>query len=125
MRKTAIGIGKGLDGREAARTAVQQAFSMLGTARPALAVAFIAQEYNFSEALAGLNSFLGNTPLWGFNTTVPMSLAMGVPTGLLPLLLAVEVIPDLFRTVGNVTADLTVTAVVTRSHPSRANLSNT
>jgi Na+/H+-dicarboxylate symporter len=60
-----------------------------------------------------------------FNTTVPMSLAMGVPTGLLPLLLAVEVIPDLFRTVGNVTADLTVTAVVTRSHPSPANLSNT
>jgi Na+/H+-dicarboxylate symporter len=60
-----------------------------------------------------------------FNTTVPMSLAMGVPTGLLPLLLAVEVIPDLFRTVGNVTADLTVTAVVTRSHPSPANLSDT
>ena len=50
-----------------------------------------------------------------FNTTVPMSLAMGVPTGLLPLLLAVEVIPDLFRTVGNVTADLAVTAVLTRS----------
>jgi len=49
-----------------------------------------------------------------FNTTVPMSLAMGVPTGILPLLLAVEVIPDLFRTVGNVTADLVATAVVTR-----------
>lgn len=49
-----------------------------------------------------------------FNTTVPMSLAMGVPTGVLPLLLAVEVIPDLFRTVGNVTADLAATAVVTR-----------
>ena len=49
-----------------------------------------------------------------FNTTVPMSLAMGVPTGILPLLLAVEVIPDLFRTVGNVTADLVATAAVTR-----------
>ena len=49
-----------------------------------------------------------------FNTTVPMSLAMGVPTGILPLLLAVEVIPDLFRTVGNVTADLVATAWITR-----------
>jgi Na+/H+-dicarboxylate symporter len=49
-----------------------------------------------------------------FNTTVPMSLAMGVPTGVLPLLLAVEVIPDLFRTVGNVTADLAAAAWITR-----------
>jgi hypothetical protein len=73
MRKTAFGIGKGLDGREAARAAVQQAFSKLGTARPALAIAFIAQEYNISEALAGLNSFLGNTPLWGFSTIAPLT----------------------------------------------------
>lgn len=47
-----------------------------------------------------------------FVTTVPISLAMGVPVDLLPLLLAVEVIPDLFRTVGNVTADLAVTTLV-------------
>jgi Na+/H+-dicarboxylate symporter len=49
-----------------------------------------------------------------FNTTVPMSLAMGVPLELLPLLLAVEVLTDIFRTVGNVTADLVVTAILTR-----------
>ena len=49
-----------------------------------------------------------------FNTTVPISLAMGVPLQLLPLLLAVEVISDLFRTVGNVTTDLAVAAVLTR-----------
>jgi hypothetical protein len=73
MRKTAYGIGKGLDSREAARSAVQQAFSLLGTARPALAIAFISQEYNVAEALSGLNSFLGNTPLWGFSTTAPLS----------------------------------------------------
>jgi Na+/H+-dicarboxylate symporter len=47
-----------------------------------------------------------------FTTTVPISMAMGVPVDLLPLLLAVEVIPDIFRTVGNVTADMTVTAVL-------------
>jgi proton glutamate symport protein len=49
-----------------------------------------------------------------FTTTVPISLAMGVPMELLTLLIAVEVFPDLFRTVGNVTADLTVTAVIAR-----------
>jgi Na+/H+-dicarboxylate symporter len=42
-------------------------------------------------------------------------MAMGVPVELLPLLLAVDVIPDIFRTVGNVTADMTVTALVERS----------
>ncbi len=49
-----------------------------------------------------------------FTTTVPISYAMGVPTDILPLLLAIEVIPDLFRTVGNVTADLAVTVLVAR-----------
>jgi Na+/H+-dicarboxylate symporter len=41
----------------------------------------------------------------------PICLALGVPLELLPLLLAVETIPDIFRTVGNVSADLVVTAV--------------
>jgi Na+/H+-dicarboxylate symporter len=50
-----------------------------------------------------------------FNTTVPISLAMGVPLELLPLLLAVEVIPDIFRTLGNVTADVAATAIVART----------
>ena len=49
-----------------------------------------------------------------FNTTVPISIAMGVPLELLPLLLAVEVIPDIFRTLGNVTADVAATAIVAR-----------
>jgi Na+/H+-dicarboxylate symporter len=55
-----------------------------------------------------------------FNTTVPISLAMGVPLDLLPLLLAVEVIPDIFRTLGNVTGDVTVTAIVARGAPEAA-----
>ena len=42
----------------------------------------------------------------------PICLAMGLPLGVLPLLLAVEVIPDIFRTVGNVTADLAVARIV-------------
>ena len=44
----------------------------------------------------------------------PVCLAMGVPIQLLPLLLAVETVPDIFRTIGNVTADLAVTRLVAR-----------
>jgi Na+/H+-dicarboxylate symporter len=40
--------------------------------------------------------------------------AMGIPLGILPLLLAVEVIPDIGRTVGNVMGDMAVTLVVNR-----------
>jgi Na+/H+-dicarboxylate symporter len=47
-------------------------------------------------------------------TTVPISAVMGVPMELLLLLLAVEVIPDIFRTVGNVTADVAATTIVAR-----------
>jgi proton glutamate symport protein len=53
-----------------------------------------------------------------FNTTVPISLGMGVPMELLPLIVAVEVVPDIFRTVGNVTADVAVTTVVGRDSDS-------
>lgn len=49
-----------------------------------------------------------------FVSVAPICLAIGAPIELLPLLLAVEVIPDIFRTVGNVTADLTVTTILNR-----------
>jgi Na+/H+-dicarboxylate symporter len=47
-----------------------------------------------------------------FTTTGPICLIMGVPLELLPILLAVETIPDIFRTVGNVTADMAVASLV-------------
>jgi len=47
-----------------------------------------------------------------FTTTGPICLAMGVPVEALPLLLAVETVPDIFRTVGNVTADMAVARIV-------------
>lgn len=50
-----------------------------------------------------------------FATIAPVCLAVGVPVTMLPLLLAVESVPDLFRTVGNVTADLAVTRIVGRT----------
>jgi Na+/H+-dicarboxylate symporter len=49
-----------------------------------------------------------------FTALVPISFAMGVPIEVLPLLMAVEMLPDIFRTVGNVTADLAVTALTAR-----------
>ena len=52
-----------------------------------------------------------------FATIGPVCLAIGVPVELLPLLLAVETIPDLFRTVGNVTADMAVMRLAGRAAP--------
>lgn len=42
----------------------------------------------------------------------PIALAMGVPIGPLALLVAVEMLPDIVRTIGNVTMDVAVTACV-------------
>jgi Na+/H+-dicarboxylate symporter len=46
-----------------------------------------------------------------FTTIGPICMAMGVPIEALPLLLAVEMVPDFFRTLGNVTADLAATRI--------------
>ena len=48
-------------------------------------------------------------------SVAPICLALGLPIDLLPILLAVEVVPDIFRTVGNVTGDMAVTAILARS----------
>lgn len=44
----------------------------------------------------------------------PIALAMGVPLGPLMVLVAVEILPDIVRTLGNVTMDVAVTATVDR-----------
>lgn len=49
------------------------------------------------------------------SSIAPIAMALGVPIAPLALLVAVEMIPDIFRTVGNVTLDLAVTTVVDRS----------
>ncbi len=45
----------------------------------------------------------------------PICLAMGIPIEPLVLLLAIETFPDIIRTVANVSADMSVTAIVARS----------
>lgn len=47
-----------------------------------------------------------------FAVIAPVCLAMNVPVTLLPLLPAIETVPDIFRTLGNVTADLAVLRIV-------------
>ena len=49
----------------------------------------------------------------------PIAIAMGVPVGPLALLVAVEILPDLMRTLGNVTLDVAVTAAVDRGTADR------
>ena len=70
-------------------------------------------------AAVALVTTVGSVSLPGavsFVTSVgPIALAMGVPVGPLALLVAVEMLPDLMRTVGNVTMDTAVTATVDRS----------
>ena len=70
----------------------------------------------FAGAVTALAISIGTVGLPGqvsfFTSIAPIALAMGLPLEVLPLLLAVEVVPDIFRTVGNVTADLAAARIV-------------
>ena len=57
-----------------------------------------------SVGLPGQASFMG--------TNLPVVQAMGLPIEPLGLLLAVDLVPDIFATLGNATADMTVTSVL-------------
>lgn len=67
-----------------------------------------------SVGLPGQAIFMG--------TNLPVVQAAGLPVEPLGLLVAVDMIPDIFATLGNVTADLTVTSKVAKSE--MGNLSN-
>lgn len=49
------------------------------------------------------------------SSIAPIAMALGVPIAPLALLVAVEMIPDIFRTVGNVTLDVALATMVDRS----------
>jgi len=54
------------------------------------------------------------------SSIAPIALALGVPIAPLGLLVAVEMVPDIVRTVGNVTHDVALASIVdkdTRSSP--------
>ena len=62
-----------------------------------------------SVSLPGQVSFL--------TSIAPICVAMGIPIEPLALLIAVEMIPDLVRTVGNVTMDVAATTAIARMGP--------
>jgi proton glutamate symport protein len=49
------------------------------------------------------------------SSIAPIALALGVPIAPLALLVAVEMVPDIFRTVGNVSMDVALAAIVNRA----------
>ena len=51
-------------------------------------------------------------------SVAPISMAMGVPIELLGILVAVEAVPDIFRTVGNVSGDMAATVIVGKGQAS-------
>ena len=67
--------------------------------------------------LVSLGSISLPSQLTFFASVAPIASAMGVPLTPLGLLIAVETIPDIFRTLGNVTSNLALTAIVTRDQP--------
>jgi len=66
-------------------------------------------------ALASIGAVSLPGQLSFYTSIAPISLAMGVPIEPLALLIAVETIPDIFRTLGNVVADVSMTAAIARS----------
>ena len=60
----------------------------------------------------GAVSLLGQISF--FTSIAPIAYAMGVPVAPLAILIAVETIPDIFRTLGNVTWDVAVAGAVDR-----------
>jgi proton glutamate symport protein len=78
----------------------------LGPLQLATGVAVAATTTIGAVSLPGQLSFI--------SSIAPISLAMGVPFEPLALLIAVETIPDIFRTVGNVSMDIAVTSAIAR-----------
>lgn len=54
------------------------------------------------------------------SSIAPICLTLGLPLDLLGIFLAVEVIPDIFRTIGNVTGDLAATVILNRGEKAPA-----
>ncbi|CAN5833775.1 C4-dicarboxylate transporter DctA [soil metagenome] len=78
----------------------------LGPAQLAAGVAVAAITTMGAVSLPGQISFV--------TSIAPICIAMGVPVAPLGLLVAVETIPDIFRTLGNVTMDLATTVTVSQ-----------
>ena len=68
----------------------------------------------FAAVLASLGAVSLPGTVSFFSSIVPISLALGVPVEPLALLIAVETLPDIVRTLGNVSMNVALTATVAR-----------
>ncbi len=78
-------------------------------------IALSPAQYVTAVAVASITTFSGvGLPgqITFYAGVAPIGLAIGVPIEALGLLIAVETIPDIFRTIGNVTMDVAVTTVI-------------
>ena len=78
-------------------------------------IALTPVHYATAIAVASVTTFSGvGLPgqITFYAGVAPIGLAIGVPIEALGLLIAVESIPDIFRTIGNVTMDVAVTTVI-------------
>ncbi len=66
----------------------------------------------FAAASVPLSLGSPGIPMGGFLIQGPLYVAVGLPIEGLGILMAVVTIPDMFKTTGNVTADMAVAAVV-------------
>jgi Na+/H+-dicarboxylate symporter len=86
--------------------------------RPASLVAFVIGVFILSFTAPGV-------PSGGSLHTIPLLLALGIPIQGIVLFNSVEAIPDIFETLLNVTADMTVATVVARFLGGGARAANT
>ena len=97
---------------------------------PTVGVLFIARLYGIELGAAQLASIVLSVVLTSFSVPgvpagsivvmVPILLAAGVPVAAIGLLIAIDTIPDMFRTTTNVTGDMAVAAILARRPELRA-----
>jgi Na+/H+-dicarboxylate symporter len=68
-----------------------------------------------AAALAALSFYSPGVPSGGLFIMTPVYVALGLPVEGIGLLIALDLIPDMFITAANVTADMTVAVVLGRS----------
>ena len=75
----------------------------------------VAQIAAITGAIAALSFYSPGIPSGGLFILTPIYVALNLPVEGVGLLIALDLIPDMFITTGNVTADMAVVAVIGRS----------
>ncbi len=70
--RATVGAGQAADANEAGLKATRQALDEMGQTAPTFAMVFSSFEYPIQSVIAGVSSLLGNTPIWGASSTLPL-----------------------------------------------------